>query len=270
MSQEYKTAVKRPRRTRIPRHRPVLVNGSDTLTATATEAEEQVASPTTEDLALDASTTTEQDTPVTPAEQPKRPLRLPNFFTKTEQEVAPSEQDIVDARMARARKSSNGTAAATSANKTEGKASAKPATSAKAQPARRPGLFKPRHIIGLIIYMLVANFVLTFEQTLTVSAGIERNLFEVPGVNLPVSTSVLLNIVTLIVVLYLMVAFDLLPNGKQYARQQAVANRQNGARGSVQNPARPKQIPPAVRQGVQGQDDDLYQAYRQGQRNKKR
>jgi hypothetical protein len=244
MSQEYKTAVKRPRRTRIPRHRPVLVNGSDTLTATATEAEEQVASPTTEDLALDASTTTEQDTPVTPAEQPKRPLRLPNFFTKTEQEVAPSEQDIVDARMARARKSSNGTAAATSANKTEGKASAKPATS--------------------------ANFVLTFEQTLTVSAGIERNLFEVPGVNLPVSTSVLLNIVTLIVVLYLMVAFDLLPNGKQYARQQAVANRQNGARGSVQNPARPKQIPPAVRQGVQGQDDDLYQAYRQGQRNKKR
>jgi hypothetical protein len=272
MSQEFKTATKRSHRTRTARNRPVLVteNMTDSTAPEATATGEQgLSQPTTGHLALEeagARTTGDLANPA-PA---RRLSRLPNFFKKTEQETTTSEQDIVNARMARAKKnaSDNNDKAAATAIETSSEARAQPAKAqpAKAQPAKRPSMFKPRHIIGLVIYMLVANFVLTFEHSYAISAHIERTLFTIPGFNLPISTSILLNIVTLIVVLYLMVTFDLLPSGKQYAQQQAGQSR-NANRGAQSNATR--RVQPVARQGVQGEDDDLYQAYRQNQRNKK-
>lgn len=265
MSQEYKTATKRSHRTRTPRHRPVLVTESAlTGNAETAVAEEQViANPTTGQLSLDTPPPPTTEHLITTALF-KRPSRLPNFFKKTEQATSVTAQDVVDARMARAKKSTSEKTDTVEASSTEAKVETK--APSKAQPAKRPGMFKPRHIIGLIIYMLVANFVLTFERSYVIGAHLERNLFTIPGFNLPISTSILLNIVTLIVVLYAMVTFDLLPNGKQYAQQTAQGK--NGRGGTSQGNT-VKKVQPTVRQGVQGQDDDLYQAYRQGQRNKK-
>ncbi|GLV57720.1 hypothetical protein KDH_45560 [Dictyobacter sp. S3.2.2.5] len=259
MSQNYNTVAKRPRRTRVPRNRPVLVTGNET--------QEETSAPTTEDLTLDTTPAVETEVTSEPAAPSRRLPRLPKFFSKVEQseQDGPANQEgVVEARMARAKKNMNSKAAIT---KAEEAAAAKEKPAATKAPAR-PALFKPRHFIGMVVYLIGANFLLPLEHTFAVNTHIERVVFTLPFGNLPLTTSFLINILTLIVLLYALVAFDLLPNGKQFASSQAQSSKSKGG-SSSQGPRAPKVAPPTIRQGVKGENDDLYQAYRTSQRKKR-
>jgi hypothetical protein len=79
-----------------------------------------------------------------------------------------------------------------------------------------------------------------------------------------------LNIATLILFLYVLVKLDLLPNtasakirAEQKAKEQQSKNGQNAA------PV-VKNLPPPMKLGIKGQDDDLYKAYRANQRREKK
>ncbi|GCE26058.1 hypothetical protein KDA_15420 [Dictyobacter alpinus] len=264
MSQNYNSVAKRPRRTRVPRNRPVLVTGGET------ETQEGVSHPTTEDLTLD-TVSAATETVSEPVATPKRLVRLPKFFSKvehSEQDDPADTKEVVEARMARAKKNMNGKAAITKAEEAADAKAGVPKAAAKAAPPAK--LFKPRHFIGMVVYLIGANAVLPLERTFAINSHIERELFRVPGVNLPVTTSFLFNIITLIVVLYVLVALDLLPSGKQFAAGRAqTAGKGKSNSGSQGGTPTPKVAPPAMRQGVKGAHDDLYQAYRSSQRKKR-
>ncbi|GCE10262.1 hypothetical protein [Tengunoibacter tsumagoiensis] len=255
------TTTNRYRRTRVPRHRPVLVTGNET--------EDQNLAVATEDLATEEPTTGALEAPVVAIETPasKRANRLPNFFSKvakTEEEVSPKEEEVVQARMARAKgakKVAARTEIAAEAARDEEKFAAKPKKEAP------PRIFKTKHIFGMMAYLLVAEFVLPYESLFATRLGIEKTLFTLPlfGTKLPFTVSFLINIITLLLLLYVLVQLDLLPRSLSGAAQNA----RNTAKGGSKTEVTEKTAPPVMRQGVQGEHDDLYRAYRSNQRRKK-
>ncbi len=267
MSQEYSTTPsKKIRRTRSQRNRPVLVTD---------EENEKTALPEVDTTEVEASPAVEAVTVEAVAETPKRQSRLPNFFSrvdKSEQEVAPKQEDIVQARLARAtRKQAGSNTAAVAKEETatgDGKTTKVPAKATATQP---PKLFKSRHFLGFAIYLLGAEFLLPYEANALVKLGLNKTLFSFPlfGATATVSTSFLFNIITLILLLYVLVKMDLLPSsltgGSAAQRNAKTAQSRNN-----QSEPGEKQTPPPMRQGVQGADDDLYQEYRANQRRDKK
>ena len=235
---------------------------------------EETVPPTTEDLAFNTDAEDQiSKVAIAPVATTRSPLRLPKFFSKVEhdKEEVPSNTDgIVKARMARAKKSLNGKAATTTIEN-EPEVSAKPVVKAKPNtPAKKPQLFKSRHIIGMVLYLFGANLLLPYEATFIKSVNLEKNIYTIPGINLVLTTSLILNIITLIVFLYLLVAFDLLPNGKQLSANQS--QQKNGTKTSSSRNVQDVQArapQPTIRQGVKGDSDDIYQSYRNKQRKRR-
>lgn len=269
MSQEQEPTLitARKQRTRRRAPRPVLVTNSEIEQELHTDALETPAT------AL-AETQTEPlaESAVAIETKPTRPTRRPVFFSrvaKEETETAAPADEIAKARLARATRNGKAQAASKSEVKEETKADSKPKAASKPAP---PRLFKPRHFIGMAIYLFGAQFILPVEYTFANQIGLEKVLFKIPlfGQQLPIDTSLFLNIATLIILLYALVKFDLLPStltartaAEQRARERTRQNQGNSQ--PVEKPA-----PLAIRQGVKGSDDDLYQAYRQGQRREKK
>ncbi len=265
MSQEYSTTPsKKIRRTRSQRNRPVLVTDEENKTLAQT-------SPAVDTTAVETPPAVEEDPVEVVAETPKRQSRLPNFFSrvdKSEQETNPNQEDVVQARLARAtRKQAGNNAAAVAKEETatsDGKVT-------KARATQPPKLFKSRHFLGFAIYLLGAEFLLPYETNALAKLGLNKPLFTLPlfGATATVSTSFLFNIFTLILLLYILVKMDLLPSslaGSGAAQRNAKATQ---SRNNQQEPG-VKQTPPSTRQGVQGTDDDLYQEYRANQRRDKK
>jgi hypothetical protein len=262
MSQDYNTNNNRPRRNaRSQRNRPTLV----------TPGKEQEAQPVEETPAA-----VEPVAVVEPPPAPKR--RLPNFFStvgKSDQAEPTSESDVAKARLARATRGKTPTQTKKSAVETpsEKAAPSKPAASAAARPAqqRPPSLFKPRYILGMVIYLVAANFLGAFERNALVSIGAERTLTKLNlfGLPLVVTTSGLVFIATLIIILVLLAKLDFLPTSLSAMSgtpppKKGTSNQTRGGQEGVRTP------PPTMRQGVQGADDDLYRAYRTNQRREKK
>jgi hypothetical protein len=268
MSQDFNTTSKKPKRvTRAQRNQPVLV------TSGASEQEEQpieeTPTPELEPLSL-------VDAPSTP----KR--RVAGFFSTVGKEDTATqikEDDIVKARLARAThgKTATGKTTVKEAPEAEKKpAISKAGTATRSgQPQKKPGLFKPRYIFGMIVYLVAADFLGNFEKNILTSMGAERTLTKFNLFNLPitVTSSGLLFIVSLIIILVVLVRLDFLPTslnamaGNQSARKitttKNTASRDAGGDG-------PRPQPPTMKQGVQGNDDDLYKAYRTNQRREKK
>jgi hypothetical protein len=272
MSQDFNTSSNKPRRVpRSQRNRPVLVTST---------TDEQAQQPVQETL-------TPSVEPVTLVEPPPAPRRrLPGFFStvgKSELGTVPKpkETDIAQARLARATRGKTATKTEKTAAVKESPAE-KPAkaaasktgtTPARPTPQRPPSLFKPRYIIGMIVYLVAANFLGVYERNILMSMGAERvltklNLFGLPIV---ISTSGLVFIATLIIILVLLAKLDFLPtslaaaSGAQSARKGAAPkNADNRDSEGVRN------IPPPIKQGVQGSHDELYRSYRTNQRRGKK
>lgn len=257
------------------RNRPVLVSSTSQGTEEVQESQIETREPEVSNGLVhtgplaEASVTTE--TPEVPAKA-RRAVRLPSFFSKVEktvEEPETSQEEIVKARLARAQKTTAKADAAPVASETKMHAG-KPNRAANdtATPTRPKGLFKTRHFIGMMIYLLGAEFLLPLEASFIQKSRLENvyarfTLFNIPMV---ITTSVLLNLATLVILLLILVKLDLLPKSmggrttataraqQQRRDQQTVAQRQ----------------PQALRQGVKGEDDDLYYAYRSNQRREKK
>ena len=286
MSQEYSSRRQR-RSNRTRGSRPVLVTPS--ATSTVENEESSVATGT---KGIDSAENTNNvsaakvESRTVPTPTPTGQRRLPRFFSnvsKSEQvtqTTAEREQTAAQARIARATRGRTATVPAVKATDSEvseeksgektsrtvpakstAQQTTRPATSRPAQ----TGFFKTRYIIGLGIYLIVADFVGVYEANLLTEFGWERQLatFNLFGLPIQVRTSTLVFLLTLIVVLVVLAYFDLLP------RSLGAASRTGGARhsGSTSSGTPTERTPqPTIRQGIKGSDDDLYQAYRSNQR----
>jgi hypothetical protein len=270
MSQEYNDTIKKPKRTpRSQRNRPVLVTANDT--ANNNELSEQPAS--------EETTTSTQVAEPEQADQPRtRGRRLPGFFSTVgkKEEESTEKETAVKARLARATRGKTTEQSNTSkqADKEEKSSSSKPAQPASRQPARPSGPFKTRHIVGIAIYLLVANFVGLYETQFLNEYHLNQTLAKFPlfGGTVIVQTSTLAFLATLIIILVLLARFDLIPrslgalSGTPASSSRSSANSNRGG----DTTAGARQIPPPMKQGVKGEHDDLYQEYRASQRRSKK
>ena len=272
MQEPARRPYKRANRTK---NRPVLVASAEQDAIVSSEQEGATStsdSVVAVETPLATSTTTEKTTT-----GPSR--RLSGFFStvgKKQQTETTTEADIAQARIARA---TRGKATAKAASTTEepedeAKAVAKPEpkkATAAARPAPRPSLFKTRYLIGMVTYLLAANFVGVFETNAFASSGIDRLLtsFTLFGGVVQIRTSTLAYLATLVVLLIVLAYFDLIPRSfSALSGQKPPAKR--GTKQNTSDTPFAKNAPPPMRQGVKGADDDLYEEYRYTQRRSKK
>src|SRR6202165_565772 len=182
------------RANRHGRNRPVLVTGA---------AGEQASTVETEETAISAPPA-EVSTVVEEAPVVKK--NRPHFFSTLGRKEETAEAKETDAAAARLARATRGKAAlgkkelkeAREPKKTEPKAVVKSAPSRTAPPPRRGG-FKPRHLIGILAYLLVAEFVGGLERTFLISNRLETLLFTLGPIQ--VTTSVVMFLLTLVVLL---------------------------------------------------------------------
>lgn len=238
-------------------HQPVLVKG---------EAQEQDVQATEETMQPVAQVAVEEPPPSV-AETPKAPRRrMPAFFTNigaASKETAQADPNA--ARMARAlrNKSTERASEATATTK-------KPAAAAKASsvPNRPPSRFKMRYLWGMMIYVLIAEYLGTFVTGYMQANHLDSLLFQVstPLGPLKFLTSTLVFLALLVVILIVMARFDLIPRSLG-AMAGSPPPRGSAAGSSKQAPSfETRALQPTMKQGVKGSDDDLYQEYRANQR----
>ncbi|HET9921444.1 MAG TPA: hypothetical protein VFQ30_16495 [Ktedonobacteraceae bacterium] len=259
----------RRRRSRADRNRPVLVTSGTAIENEGSELN-------TEDGQIDEineMAMAEEPMPVAPA-KPAR--RLPGFFStigkKTETEAEP-EVDVAQARLARATRKVGAVSATkettTSKKESDGEQETKKPAPARAAAPARPGGFKTRYLLGMVVYLLGANFIGIFEASFMSSnhLNIVLTTFNLFGGNIVISTSTLVFLLTLILLLIVLAKFDLIP--RSFSAMSGASTPQRGQSSSRNNnsaEATPKTPPPVMKQGVKGEDDDLYDEYRANQR----
>jgi hypothetical protein len=207
---------------------------------------------------------------VATAAKARRVPRLPGFFSKVEktvEEPETSQEVVVQARLARAKKTTpkgEVTSAAHEKKEHDGKSTG--GANRTAATTRPKPLFKTRHLIGMGLYLIGAEFILPLETSLFRQYKLEKVMGQLPVLNIPLTTSLFLNLGTLILFLLILVRLDLLPTSLGRTAATARAQQQRREQGAGVE----KQPQPTMRQGVKGEDDDLYQAYRSNQRREKK
>src|SRR6266436_428991 len=259
--QERSTSSKRG--SRAGRNRPVLITPNADSEVTQDQPAEEI-SDATQPVAEVATTTTDEA---------PRPRRLPKFFSsvaRNEQQQAITANPEA-ARIARATRSANSrpakeskaeessAPAQTSADQTPAKAA--PATSSRPRPA---SAFKMRYLFGILLYLILAELIGGFERSLLIANKLDKLLFKIGP--LAVNTSTLAFLVTLIVILVVLARLDLVPRSLAALSGQPTPQRRPGQSQNTSNSTGVKTPPPAMKQGVKGEDDDLYQEYREQQR----
>lgn len=259
--QERSTSSKRG--SRAGRNRPVLVTPNADSEVTQDQPAEEI-SDATQPVAEVATTTTDEA---------PRPRRLPKFFSsvaRNEQQQAITANPEA-ARIARATRSANSrpakeskaeessALAQTSADQAPAKAA--PATSSRPRPA---SAFKMRYLFGILLYLILAELIGGFERSLLIANKLDKLLFQIGP--LAVNTSTLAFLVTLIVILVVLARLDLVPRSLAALSGQPTPQRRPGQSQNTSNSTGIKTPPPAMKQGVKGEDDDLYQEYREQQR----
>jgi len=259
--QERSTSSKRG--SRAGRNRPVLITPNADSEVTQDQPAEEI-SDATQPVAEVATTTTDEA---------PRPRRLPKFFSsvaRNEQQQAITANPEA-ARIARATRSANSRPAKESkaeeasapAQMSADQAPAKtaPATSSRPRPA---SAFKMRYLFGILLYLILAELIGGFERSLLIANKLDKLLFQIGP--LAVNTSTLAFLVTLIVILVVLARLDLVPRSLAALSGQPTPQRRPGQSQNTSNSTGVKTPPPVMKQGVKGEDDDLYQEYREQQR----
>lgn len=215
----------------------------------------------------DAGDTQQAPTATAEAPAPDAPVEKhrPRFFSTLGRKEADKEKETeaAEARIARATRGKGASTpkkAVEEPKKVSGET--KSARSAPARPAgaSRPG-FKPKHLIGILVYLLVADFVGVYEKSILEANHLEKLLFTLGPV--PIYVSTVFFLLTLVVLLIILARFDLVPRSLTPARQtpqsKTSSSRNDGSADGGRSPS-------SMKQGVQGKNDDLYQEYRQTQK----
>lgn len=255
------------RRGRANRNRPVLITSTPEISdqlAQNGSGEDQLISP---DGANETSTMDQASEETTTGAPRSR--RLPKFFStvgKSEEKQA-DQPEVNQARIARATvgkkitQTKEGKQPVASVPAKSAPAKAAPTRSA---PARPPGAFKMKYIIGMLLYLIIADVIGSFETTYLTANHLNNPLFSIGS--FPVTPSTVLFLLTLIVVLIVLARFDLIPRNLAGLGGRSPAQGRTGQSKSTSEPGSPRSQPPAMKQGVKGADDDLYQEYRAQQR----
>ena len=123
--------------------------------------------------------------------------------------------------------------------------------------------FKPRHLIGILAYLIVADVVGVYEKAWLGKA--DKLLFSLGP--LPIYTSTVIFLFTLVVLLIVLARFDLVPRSLTPAsRRPVTTTNKNSPQGDSDSNSDGSRNTPNMKQGVKGQNDDLYQEYRETQR----
>jgi len=253
------------RSSRGGRKRPVLVTTNPNNEITQDQPAEET---------NDAAQPVEEVASTTTVKAP-RTRRLPNFFSsvaRSEQEPAVSANPEA-ARIARATRSGASSVSSRAAKEdkaTESEATTKtstnnvPAPTTPARP-RQAGGFKTKYLFGMVLYLIAAEVVGGFERNLLVANHADKLLFQLGSIG--VSTSTVLFLLTLLALLFILARLDLVPRSLGAMTGQPPSQRRPGqSQNTSNNPGGVKNPPPAMKQGVKGADDDLYQEYREQQR----
>ena len=267
--------VRRPssthrRSARVPRNRPVLV------TSTENEGNEQ-----NEQFGEDSSPTLEESLAEVQAQNPavaRSKRRLPNFFStvgKRAPAPASQETDAAQARLARATRGKVSPTRSSTSSEQKSEVTREKEPARTTQPARPASAFKTRYLIGMGIYLLGANFIGVFVTSFFQSNHLDSILttFNLFGSAIVVRTSTLAYLAMLVILLVLLARFDLIP--RNFSAMTGQSSSQSGRRGSSSNTNRNssenvRNTPPTMKQGVKGENDDLYQEYRANQRRRKK
>lgn len=206
-----------------------------------------------------------------PVGSPSPTKRLANFFStvgRSEKSQPEQETDVAQARLARA---TRGKASVPDKDnpKSETKQPAKASTPARTAPARPASPFKTKYLLGIAIYLFGAQFIGIYEQKYLVDNHLNGVLGRPFGFTITTSTVVYL--ATLLLLLVILARLDLVPrsfgamSGQQSSQSgRGSSNNQSNSEDNIKSP------PPTMKQGVKGEDDDLYQEYRSNQRRAKK
>ena len=255
------------RSNRSGRNRPVLVTGDTTEQVSGDAAQEDGINGISTQAEMDAQMDAINSSAQTPVK--KRPGFFSTLGGKKEETT-----DAAAARIARATRNKAPTPAKKETN--EARATKKPEplsvakstpsrTGGRAAPAPRRGGFKPRHLIGILLYLIVADVAGVYEKSLLGKA--DKLLFSLGP--LPIYTSTVLFLLTLIILLIVLARLDLVPRSLTPASRQPATT---GKGPSQQNKdtsdtgSNDSKNAPGMKQGVKGANDDLYQEYRETQR----
>ena len=190
----------------------------------------------------------------------------PRFFSSVDKAEKVSDQpkaDPIAARLTRAlrgRSSDGPKEQETIKEKKGATASSRPTSTT---PARPKSGFKMKYIWGMMIYLLLADFLGVWIQSWMQSHGLDAIVFTISTFQAKRSTLIFLAL--LIVILVLMARFDLIPRSLGAAMNSSSTAGKSTS--STNKPTFESREPQAtIKQGVQGDHDDLYREYRQNQR----
>lgn len=258
------------RANRQGRNRPVLVNSSEDVKVAISEAKAEADGTSQANEA--ASTEVPAETASAEGGKTGAKRRLPKFFSTIGRKEETGESITVDpaaARLARATRGATRSAekrgAAQEASKSTAKASAptpaKSTTTRSTQPVRRGG-FKPKHLIGILIYLLVADLVGVWEKA---ALGKNDRLLFTLG-PLQVTLSTVLFLLTLVILLIVLARLDLVPRTLSPASTQPRTSGKGSSQASTSSRTVDSTAQPGMKQGVKGSNDEMYQEYRQNVR----
>jgi hypothetical protein len=190
--------------------------------------------------------------------------RGPKFFAnveKIEKTQGQPSADPIAARLARALRGRGASSAQESASeKKTGNNVVKPG----AKPAPKSG-FKSRYIFGMVAYLLIADVAGVYITNFMNANHINAFVFTAGPITADRSTLVFLALLVIILVLF--ARFDLIPRSLSGAM-----NGGSSARGAASSKKKDeptfetREAQPTIKQGVQGNHDDLYREYRENQR----
>jgi hypothetical protein len=204
-----------------------------------------------------------------PVSSPSPARRLADFFStvgRSGKSQAAQETEVAQARIARA---SRGKASVTSNDSPSSETRQQPKASAPARttPARPASPFKTKYLLGIAIYLFGAQFIGIYERQFLIANHLEAVLGRPFGFTITTSTVVYL--ATLLVLLLILARLDLVPRSLgAMSGQQSSQSRRGTSQGTSEDNI--KSPPPTMKQGVKGEDDDLYQEYRSNQRRAKK
>ena len=248
------------RATRAGRNRPELVTSTSEVKSDSS--------------VLETDQPTEETT-LAPNEQPvgspSPTRRLANFFStvgRSEKSQVAQETEVAQARLARATRGKASVPAKDSPS-SETRQQPKASAPARTTPARPASPFKTKYLLGIAIYLFGAQFIGIYETQFLIANHLNGVLGRPFGFTITTSTVVYL--VTLLVLLLVLARLDLVPrslgamSGQQSPQsRRGTSNNQGTSEDNIKSP------PPTMKQGVKGEDDDLYQEYRSNQRRAKK
>jgi len=260
MSEESSKRNRRTRRIAAQQNKPVLVTGDteqDTTVATAsTETKQEEIIPASE----------------TKVVQPRRGFL--SVIGRRSESSENQEIDATQARLARAtrgRKGDQQSAATAESKQEEAQPEKKPVRAAARTPQRPPNAFKFRYIIGMFLYLTVAELLGGYEINFVHNSSLEKVLFtfNLFGGKAAISTSTIVYLATLVILLVVLARLDLIPRSLTPASTSSSRQAQRSTSSQDSEPA-PKFTPPPVREGVKGESDELYRQYLDNKRREKK